>query len=197
MFLTGLTSTIKTSFKPDKKNAPDEKLILSLAAGDSQALAELYSLTDSAVYGFALSILKDHHAAEDVMQETYLKIIDSAHGYTPMGKPMAWILTIVKNLAFMKLRTSKGELSVPLDESFDLTDSSDFQAESADRMVLSGVVSRLNDEERQIVTLFAVSGLKHREISSVMGIPLPTVLSKYRRALAKLKKYMEEERNEK
>ncbi len=110
---------------------------------------------------------------------------------------MAWILTIVKNLAFMKLRASKGELSVPLDESFDLTDSSDFQAESADRMVLSGVLSRLNDEERQIVTLFAVSGLKHREISSVMGIPLPTVLSKYRRALAKLKKYMEEERNEK
>ena len=80
MFLTGLTSTFKTSFKPDKKNIPDEKLILSLADGDSQALAELYSQTDSAVYGFALSILKDHHAPEDVMQETYLKIIDAAPG---------------------------------------------------------------------------------------------------------------------
>ena len=149
------------------------------------------------MYAFSLSVLKNTHDAQDTLHDCFVAVYSSASEYKPLGKPMAWILTIVKNLAFMKLRTSKGELSVPLDESFDLTDSSDFQAESADRMVLSGVLSRLNDEERQIVTLFAVSGLKHREISSVMGIPLPTVLSKYRRALAKLKKYMEEERNEK
>ena len=52
----------------------------------------------------------------------------------------------------------------------------------------------LSDEERQIVTLHAVSGFKHREIAGFLDIPLPTVLSRYNRALKKLRKYLTEER---
>lgn len=50
----------------------------------------------------------------------------------------------------------------------------------------------LSDEERQIVTLYAVSGFKHREIAGFLDIPLPTVLSRYNRALKKLRKYLTE-----
>ena len=197
MILIGLTSIIKSSFSPEQNNDTDENLILRMAAGEREALSELYSRTDSAVYGFALSILKDRYAAEDVMQETYIKIMDSADTYVPMGKPMAWILTIVKNLSLMRLRSSKNELSAPLDESFDLTDDRDFSKEFDDKLLLQTVVKILDSEERQIVTLFAVSGMKHREIASLMGLPLSTVLSKYRRTIKKIKKHMEEERNEK
>jgi RNA polymerase sigma-70 factor (ECF subfamily) len=51
----------------------------------------------------------------------------------------------------------------------------------------------LSDEERQIVILHAVSGVKHREIAKIMEMPLPTVLSKYNRAMKKLKKKMQGE----
>lgn len=197
MFFIGLTSTMKTAFSPERKPHVDERLILELAGGERRALAELYRQTDSAVYGFALSILKDPHAAEDVMHDTYLKILDSAQSYAPMGKPMAWILTIVKNLALMRLRSAKNETELTADQAAGAENSGDFTAEISDRLLLSKVMRLLTDEERQIITLYAVSGLKHREISSVTGLPLSTVLSKYRRSLLKIKKHLEEEHNEK
>ena len=57
-----------------------------------------------------------------------------------------------------------------------------------DRMMLEAVLSALSDEERQIVTLHALTGLRHREIAALLGLPLPTVLSKYSRALKKLQR---------
>ena len=60
------------------------------------------------------------------------------------------------------------------------------QFEVEDRMMLEAVLSALSDEERQIVTLHALTGLRHREIAALLGLPLPTVLSKSSRALKKL-----------
>lgn len=56
-----------------------------------------------------------------------------------------------------------------------------------DRMALSALLAALEDTERQIVVLHALSGLKHREIAEMMQMPLPTVLSKYHRAMKKLR----------
>ena len=61
-----------------------------------------------------------------------------------------------------------------------------------DSLLLRTLLGNLSDEERQIVTLHALAGCKHREIAVILGIPLPTVLSKYRRALRKLEKQLEE-----
>src|SRR5690606_30029739 len=82
-----------------------ENLILEMAKGSTSALEEFYKETDSAIYGFALSILKVSHEAEDVMQEAYIKIFESASSYNPMGKPMAWVFTIVRNLALSRYRS--------------------------------------------------------------------------------------------
>lgn len=54
-------------------------------------------------------------------------------------------------------------------------------------MMLEALLSVLEDQEREIVTLHALTGLKHREIAALLGLPLPTVLSKYSRALKKLR----------
>ena len=60
------------------------------------------------------------------------------------------------------------------------------QLTSEDRIVLEALLDSLQDDERQIVVLHALSGMKHREIASFLQLPLPTVLSKYRRAIKKL-----------
>ena len=91
----------------------NEKLIFQMAQGSSDALAAFYEQTKSAVYAFALSILGDAHAAEDVMQETYLRAFAAAARYVPQGKPMAWLLTITKNLALMQLREGKRTAELP------------------------------------------------------------------------------------
>ena len=179
---------MKTAFSPERKPHVDERLILELAGGERRALAELYRQTDSAVYGFALSILKDPHAAEDVMQDTYLKILDSAQSYAPMGKPMAWILTITRNLAYQRLRRAKRETAAE-----DIPEEADhaiLSEETENKMILETALKTLGEEERQIVMLHAVSGLKHREIAALLGLGLPTTLSRYHRALAKLQKQL-------
>jgi len=103
---------------------------------------------------------------------------------------MAWLLTIVRNLALMKLRsrartTDSGEETIKL-----------FVAEgkipaTEDKVVLEAAISELKDDERQIVMLHAVAGFKHREIASVMELSVNTVLSKYNRALKKLRAKLE------
>ena len=153
--------------------------------GDKDALADLYSRTRPAVYGFALSIVKNAHDAEDILHDACLQVWNAAGGYRRQGKPMAWVLTITRNLAISRLREhGRTEPLVQEDWQDRLADNPAVTHE--DRMMLEAVLSALSDEERQIVTLHALTGLRHREIAALLGLPLPTVLSKYSRALKKL-----------
>lgn len=161
-----------------------EQSLQRLKEGDTEALSAIYRLTSAAVFGFALSILKKQADAEDVLQETYLALYKGIGGYVPKEKPMAWVLTITKNLARMKLRNDlKVTQLEPEAMEGRLRGSEDTTVE--DRMVLETLLTCLSDEERQVVLLHAVAGLKHREIALLLALPLPTVLSKYRRALKK------------
>lgn len=167
-----------------------EALLSGIAAGSREDLAELYRRTRAAVYGLALSYLKNGAEAEDVAQDTFVKVWAAAPSYRPQGKPMAWLLTIARNLALGRLRTaariqdlSEAQWSAFSIESDTLT--------ADDRTVLGAALGRLSDEERHIVVLHAVCGLKHREIAQFLGLALPTVLSKYHRSLKKLKTILE------
>ena len=166
-----------------------EELLRQIALGSQQAFEELYRATDSAIYGYALSLMRNHHEAQDVMMDTYLKIRCAAHLYMPMGKPMAWILTITKNIARTKLRSAGRQ--IPLDDLGETTPS--FDRDSEEAVALEQAMKVLGDQERQILILHAVTGLKHREIAEMLGMPLATVLSKYARSLKKLKKALEED----
>jgi len=162
-------------------------LIARVAERDREALAELYRRTASSVYAFALSVLKDSHGAEDVMQDTYVSIAQNSGGYRSQGKPTAWILTIAKNLALSRLGRSENK-NVSLEEFEDISSQNDQYSAADRRILIKTAMSCLSDEERQIVSLHAVAGLKHREIGELTGLPLATVLTKYNRALAKMKK---------
>ncbi len=161
-----------------------------LKEGSEEALGALYHATKSAVYGFALSLLKHRENAEDVMQETYVKLFQNAAQYRSEGKPMAYILRIVRNLAMTRHR--KAEPS-PLPEEDITADARDYVGQSLDRTVLNYALEKLSEEERQIVILHSITGLLHREIADLLGLPLSTVLSKYRRALSKLSILLKEE----
>lgn len=168
-----------------------ERCIAQIAEGDREALAALYRETRSAVYGFALSICKNVQDAEDILQEVYIRVFQASGGYTAHGKPMAWLLTIARNLALMRLR-EREKTSPAVPEDWQAAFAGHERVTAEDRLVLAAVLDQLSDTERQIVMLHAVSGLKHREIAGLLQLPLPTVLSKYNRALKKLKLAMRE-----
>ena len=166
-----------------------ESLLLEIAQGSQEAFEQLYHATHSAIYGFALSLTRNHHEAQDVMMDTYLKIRCAAHLYLPMGKPMAWILTITKNIARTRLRAASRQIPFEEVEQSSLP----FDHDTEEAIALEQAMRVLNEQERQILILHAVTGLKHREIAEMMSMPLATVLSKYARSLKKLKAQLEQQ----
>jgi len=167
----------------------DENLFKRIAEDDLTALDELYGITERTMYAFALSLTRDHQQALDLMQDTYVKILSAAHLYKPLGTPLAWMLTIAKNIYYTNARKEKRTIYI---EPEDVSNNKQFSyvTNLEDRIVLEGVLSQLFEEERKIIMLYAVSGMKHKEIAETLGLKLSTVLSKYHRALKKLKKYL-------
>lgn len=167
-----------------------EELFIQIAEGDMQALETMYYQTYKAVYGFILSILKNQYDAEDILQETYIKIKTGAHLYKPQGKPLAWIFTIARNLSYMKIRKDKNTQTSPYEELENMLDFSAVE-DKENKLLLEAAFSILGDEERQIIILHANTGMKHREIAALLKLPLSTVLSKYNLGMKKLRNYIE------
>lgn len=166
-----------------------EVLLAGVAAGDRDSLADLYSRTRTAVYALALSILQQADDAQDVTQDAFVHIWEGVQGYRPRGKPMAWMLTIARNLALARLRERQRLAPLP-EEAWDAIPAApDMPYE--DRQLLQEAMKKLDRQERQVVLLHAAAGLKHREIAALLKLPLSTVLSKYRRALRKLRLSLE------
>ncbi len=166
----------------------DEDLLHRIAQGDMEALRCLYDIAGYAVFGFALSMLKNKQDAEDILQDTFLKIRSAAHLYQPRGTPMAWILTMTRNFCLMKLREKQKNQAI---EEKMLENTMLYVQDNTNRVVLEAAFSILTDEERRIIMLHVLSGLKHREIAQILELPLSTVLSKNNRALKKLKQYLQ------
>lgn len=169
-----------------------DRLLLDVAGGDREAFGRLYETTRGAVYAAALGILGNPQEAQDVTQDAFVRIWEHAPGYRSQGSPMAWMLTITRNLALMALRreSRRGELT---EEEWAAIPAGEGPEAGEDRLVLRQALNTLDEEERQIILLHAVAGLKHREIAKWMEKPLSTVLSKYQRGLKKVEKLLKGE----
>ena len=180
-----------TDNAPSKKKLKvDDTLILRIAEGDKEAFTALYKQTANIIYAYALTILKNSEDAEDVLQDTFLKIRSAASLYHPQGKLLAWIISITKNLCMMKLRRQKFVSNIPI-EDIPLKSPVNHINNAEDQLVLQTALNILSDDECQIITMHAITGWKHREIAELLHLPLPTVLSKYHRGLKKLKTELE------
>lgn len=161
-----------------------EACLERMGAGDEGALGEVYHLSRTAVYAYALSLLKNVHDAEDVLQECYLKLCADPVGYRAEGKPMAFLLRIARNLCLDRLRSRQRRGEEPL------SDAPLYSADrlsSEDRLVIRSCLEGLNENEQRAVLLHVLGGFRFREIASFTGEPLSTVLSRYRRAMKKLR----------
>ena len=168
----------------------EESLFPRIAGGEREAFAALYEQCAGPVFAYALSVLRNHEDAEDAMQETFLKIRSAAHLYRPMGKPMAWIFTITKNICLMRCR-QKSKAGVSLTE-YSLEDMGfDRISDAEDRMVMQTAFSVLPEDTCQIIMLHVVAGMKHREIAQNLNMNLSTILSKYHRGMKKLRAELE------
>ncbi len=177
-----------------EKDNIDERALLDdalvrVGKGDRDAFAIVYERSRGAVYSTALSYLKNAHDAEDVTHDTFIRVWENSPRYVSVGSPMAWILTIARNLSLMALRRGSRQEELSENEWYAIPDNAP-RVTAEDRIMLETALGELNDDERRVIMLHVTSGLKHREIAELLEMPLSTVLSKYNRAIGKLRRIL-------
>lgn len=176
---------------------PDTKLAAALHEGHAEAIESLYDRYGRLAFGLAYRIMNDTTAAEDVVQDAFLKAWRNARGYDPArGGIRSWLMTIVRNQAIDRLRGSARRFAeTSLDDSDRETPASDaFDAVSADaeRKEVRAGFAALPEAQRRTLELAYFGGLSHVEIAVQMGVPLGTVKGRMRMGLEKLRSYLEE-----
>lgn len=162
-------------------NQKCDRALCRLADGDMSALEDIYHILGRRIYMLALSILRDTHAAEDIMQDTFVKLAAEARAYRKGSNAIAFILTVARNLAINLHNKRRREC--PTDTVPDVAepDSPSISALEA--------LSLLDETERQIVVMKLDCGMKHKQIAQIVGLSEDACQKRYRRALEKLKPY--------
>lgn len=158
--------------------------IKNIASGDMAALRALYDELRIPIYKFALSIVRSTSSAEDIAQETFLRIRAAAPIYRSQGKPRAWIFSIVRNLSVTELRRMAKSVNL---ERVDM-----FSATTVDSIEVDGgsLLDLLKADEKEIVSLHVLADLKHIDIARTLNIPYEQVRWKYAYAIKKLRKHL-------
>jgi len=164
-----------------------ENCMAHLKEGHIDAIDGVYQVMSKTVYLLAYSVLKDAEKAKDIMQETFIKVIENIQKYELNTNAAAWISKIARNLSLTEYVKSQRNVNIDLyDEKLIESGGNIFND-----LKLSKALDVLTLEEREVAVLYAVERYKHKEIAQILGKPLGTVLWIYNRALKKLKKQME------
>ena len=170
-----------------------EDLLGRVAQGDRAAFAELYDRTASRVFGLVKRLLRDHAQSEEVTQEIFLEIWQSATRYDPgKGGAMAWMLTMTHRRAVDRVRASQS--SRDRDTRIGIRDFApefDSVAENVEITIESERVKeamkRLTELQRQAVQLAYFGGYSHSEVSQMLKVPIGTVKTRLRDGMIRLR----------
>lgn len=174
------------------RDSPEQRLA-RVGAGDKQAFAELYDATASRVFGLIRRLLVDPAQAEEVTQEVYLEIWQTASRYRPeRGSAISWMLTMAHRRAVDRIRASQS--SRDRDAKVGIRDYDreyDVVAEHVELSVEGERVKRalggLTELQRQAVELAYFGGLSHSEIAARLHVPLGTVKTRIRDGMIRLR----------
>lgn len=164
----------------------DENLFGRIRQGEQDAFRELYEISCKPLYAFLLSYTQNSHDAQDLLHDTYVQIYTNCHSYRPNGNPMAWMMKIAKNLFLMKYRRDR-KIGANFD---DMANELGFEdiSNADNRVVLEKMFQILPADDRNIIIMHDIGGMKHREIAELLNIPLGTAIARYNRGIKKLQK---------
>lgn len=179
---------------PPPGDATDAELLVRIAERDRRAFELLYQRYVRSVFGLALRRLRDRQRAEDAVQETFTAVWRSAASYRPERGPAApWLYAVARNAIVDRLRARTESPA----EAPDTASAEPGPAERAESAFVSWRVHRALEElppkEREVVELAYWSGLSQSEVADYLNIPLGTVKTRTRSALARLADVLEGE----
>jgi RNA polymerase sigma-70 factor (ECF subfamily) len=179
--------------KKRKISLSEEELVLSLQHREKIAVEALYDMYSASLFGVISRIINDTAIAEDVLQETFVKIWHSFSSYsTEKGRLFTWMVNIARNLAIDKIRSKDFKNQNKNQEIENNVTFIDEQRNTVYKPELMGVkdlVQTLKPEQKLIIELVYFKGYTHVEAAEELGIPLGTIKTRLRMAILELRKH--------
>ena len=186
---------------------PDETLMLRYQQGDRAAFAQLVRRHQTPLYNFALRQVRVPQVAEDVVQESFVRVVQNAADFKHEARFTTWVYTITRNLCIDHLRKRALRKHPSLDESRgEEGDGPTLGEQTADPRAsverdataielkerIASAVDTLPDEQREVFLMREIANLPFKEIAEITGVPENTVKSRMRYALERLQEHLSE-----
>lgn len=155
------------------------------SSNNQDAFSNLYSSYKNLVYKISFSVLKNREDSEEVVQEVFTKIYDMPKDRLPTEKVASWLYTVTRNQAITLLRGKKSTFN--LEEIYNIEDDDNEINNIIDQIEFNRLISKLDDKEKEIVSLKILTNLKFEEIASLLNEPTGTVKWRYYKAQNSLK----------
>jgi len=185
---------------------PDVQLMLKAAAGDQSAFEQLVTRYQDRLVGFFFHLVHDRTAAEDLAQETFLRVYRSRERYEPTARFSTWLFRIAHNLASNQKRGAARRREIPLasgSDAHNLCPEEQILAEKSALMptrqidsremrdIVRSAIEELSERQKTVVVLHKFEEMSYEEIGEVMGLGVVAVKSLLSRARGKLKEALE------
>lgn len=186
------------------KQHSDQSLVQLFKKGTDSAIEELIHRYKSNVYTAIYLMVKDRYIAEDLFQDTFLKIVNTirAGKYAEQGKFLPWALRIAHNLCIDHFRKIKQKVSVTLPDGTDLfsimpivsyDNAETKMIRQQTESYLSRMINTLPEEQREVIVMRIYGDMSFKEIAQTTGVSINTALGRMRYALINLRKIVKEQ----
>ena len=162
-----------------------KEIFYEIKDSNTSAFEKLYSKYSTLVYGIAFSILKNKQDAEDVVQAVFAKIYDIDTDKLPTQKEASWLYTTTKNEAITFLR--KRDNNLDLDSIYEIETPNNDIEEVISKDAYNRLISKLNDKEKEIISLKILANLSFDEIANLLNEPTSTIKWRYYKSINSLK----------
>jgi RNA polymerase sigma factor (sigma-70 family) len=179
--------------KRSKISLSEEELVQALRGREKIAIEALYDMYSSSLYGVISRIVIDTATAEDVLQETFIKIWNSFSSYsTEKGRLFTWMVNIARNLSIDKIRSKdfkNQNKNQELENNVTFIDEQRNTVYKPELLGIKDLVQTLKPDQKVILELVYFKGYTHVEAADELGIPLGTIKTRLRMAIQELRKY--------
>ena len=172
---------------------PEDELVEKIRSKSTYALEYLYDQYSAALYGVILKVVRHDEVAEEILQDTFIKIWDKARDYDKQkGRLFTWMLNIARNLSIDKLRSKEFSQLGKTNYGFENVSIADKY--EGDRLVdgigMDKVLDQLPPEQKKLIDMMYFKGYSQSEISQELDMPLGTVKTRVRSAMLKLRELL-------
>ena len=182
-------------------NLSDSELVTLYLKGDSKSFEALIQKHKNKIYAFILSKIRNRDLAEDIFQDTFIKVINSLQKgkYNEEGKFLPWVMRIANNLVIDYFRKSKKMRTIAPTDDFDIFDIlQDGEKNIEDNLVnnqihkdLRKLIEHLPEDQKEVLKMRYYAELSFKEISESTGVSINTALGRMRYALINLRKLID------